>query len=258
MGHDQSRIQPNKEAGSTPAPRVKSTTYFGGNGQIGDIDDDHINETLRDLNLERLYQRAPQLRVSEEKEVPVEKLKTLISISNPNPSIKTFGNINVIVFGLLIQAPTRVILIANNFINSMTLNPSENRFLIGIPIPAETDFTIEMFPDFEHATTLIPEDYTPVIKHVLFFRWIPLNHSFKVHYPVQKLFVTDYKFYQMTPNYVLERTVEENNGLCMCCLTNQADTAVAQCDHKVFCSQCVSERQIRVHHCPFCNEKSTM
>lgn len=258
MGNNSSKIKKDKEVGKTPPPKIRSNTYFGGNGQIGDIDDEHIEETLRDLNLERLYQQAPQLRPADpSQQPPREQLKTMISISDPNPYIKIIGSVHLLVFGLKLQAPSRIIIIANNLINSLSVDVCD-RTTIGIPIPAFSDFVVEILPDLEHSTTLIKEGFTQVIKHTFEFKLVDLNESFKYTYLGQKLFVTDYRFYQMIVNKYCDQVNEENQNICLCCLKNAADTAVSSCGHNVICSDCKSKYQIQYCNCPICNQKSTI
>ena len=255
MGNFSSKTH-DKEIGEKPKPKIRSNTYFGGNGQIGDIDEDHIEETIRDLQLERLYIHAPHLRPKDpSEEIPRLKLKTMISISSPAPFIKRVGNANLFVFGLKLQAPCTIVMIADNFMNSMFVDVCE-RTLVSIPIPALSDFMVEIKPDLERSTSMIPSDFAAVKKHALVFKLIKLGESFNYLYLEQKLFVGE-QAHRSPIAKQCEIQTENVTGKCLTCLTNDAEVAIAPCGENILCNRCLSERQVHLHHCPFCNSISS-
>ncbi|OHT00311.1 hypothetical protein TRFO_07974 [Tritrichomonas foetus] len=256
MGNNSSKSLEGKKVGKAPAPRIHSNTYFGGNGQIGDIDEENIEETLRDLQLERLYQRAPHLRPKDPSETPRQRsLKTMISVSQPQPYIKKVGKVDCIVFGLNIQAPCRIVLIADSFLNSLSIEKCE-RTQISIPIPAHSDFMIEIQPDLERATTLIQEDFQVVVKHALIFKLVDFGDNYHYNFVEQHLFVED-NVYKTPIRRQCDMVTEDSNSSCLMCFKNPADVAIASCGHNVICSECLSVKDAHLHHCPICGELTT-
>ena len=106
-------------------PKIRSSSsYYGQNTDLGDIDSGNIEETIRDLQLERLYKRNPDLRPKEQSSEPSYQLKTVLSISDPPPFLKVFDNFSLISFGLKSEAPGRIM----NYPHLSLINVIEHQF----------------------------------------------------------------------------------------------------------------------------------
>lgn len=252
MGQNESSPNPDQQT------KIRtSNSYYGSNNELGDLNNQNIETTIRDLQLERLYQHNPQLRPRPKTPEPSQvHAKTFLSISDPSPFIKKVGNILEICFGLKAQAPGRIVVIANNLINTASFQSSEDRKLIIIPLPQNTDFVVELSPDISQSTEKIPHGYVPIEKHVL---------SFSVKSEDQIVF-EETKLFTPTQNYKVKSgntipIIEEdkaNDLVCLICFNNQADFACASCGHKIVCTKCQNEKNPRFCHCPICDCPSSL
>lgn len=234
-----------------------NTSYYGGNGELGEIDDNNLEGTLRDLHLERLYQRAPELRPSTGEiatNVPV-KLKTVVSVTSPDPYIKNNNGVSELAFGLKTEAPCRIVLIANNLINSLACPLSDNRLVLNIPLPAISDFVLEITPDLENQQP-VREGYLPVLKHVYVFKLVELGGEFRIQYIEQQLY-TEQQMFRVEINKQLQLVVQNPDDNCMVCQQLKAEVAIAECGHKIICDDCLCNHKVRFHHCPICNAPTT-
>ena len=69
-------------------------SYFGEVSDLGKIDDKNIEETIRDLQLERLYKKKPELRPKAKNSTSGSvKLKAYISVNVEESFIKKIENV---------------------------------------------------------------------------------------------------------------------------------------------------------------------
>ena len=76
MGNNSSNAQ------SPLSTTVRSNnSYFGSSPEVGEASDRDLASTIRDLNLERLYSRSPNMRPTQETQEPPQQLKAVISFT---------------------------------------------------------------------------------------------------------------------------------------------------------------------------------
>ena len=240
---------------SQNTPKIRSaTSYFGQNTNIigGELDPNNLEETIRDLQLERLYKRNPGLRASNSGGQV--SLKTFLSISQPPPFIKKYGDCIVISFGLMSETPGTITVVADNVINSVNFDAGQ-RSSISLPVPVNCDFIVDVTPDIEKVR--VPQYSKSVIicKHELVFNYVRQeNGDAKLTYVKQVLISNDNNKYIMDYNKNTPIFEENPSSNCIVCCRNPAELSVGQCDHKILCKECVEKRNVRLHHCPFCGQ----
>ncbi|OHT04234.1 hypothetical protein TRFO_28348 [Tritrichomonas foetus] len=250
MGGSESSPVSTEQKNETPKIRSQSS-YYGQNTDIGEIDSNNLEETIRDLQLEKLYIRNPNLRPKAQPETPEIRLKTVLSVSDPPPFIKRFNDIHVISFGLKSEAPGIITLIANNLFSSLEF-PATDRRSISIPLPVFTNFIIDITPNLDALPKPISKSYTPILKHVLEFKVLEQDDgSSKVTFVEQVLHGAKDN-YRVTVNKNVPIFEEQLTGNCLLCSINPADRSVGSCGHNVACGNCIDSLHVRLHHCPVC------
>ena len=253
MGSNES-VQQNQET-----PKIRSSSsYYGQNTELGDLDNGNIEETIRDLQLERLYKRNPDLRPKDTPSEPTYQLKTVLSISDPPPFLKVYDNFSIISFGLKSEAPGRITLItSSNEISSLEFDQCD-RTSISIPLPSKENFLIDITPDLTKLKKPISKSYIPVIKHELRFKFIDQDDGTQKLLFEDKKLQTEKNSFTVTVGKNVPKFEEEARGNCLICNKNLADTAVGSCGHNVICKDCLTNRHVRLHHCPICGAFSVV
>jgi hypothetical protein len=237
MGADSSG--PPRDEGSLA---VQSThSYFGSSDLTGDSPNADIGATIRSLQEDRG-------RRSNAIPPPTNsvKLKSFLSVGSPDPAIAIVNGSFCVTFGLKSECPGRIAVVARNEISSMYF-PVSDRFFVSIPLPEIDSFTLDLTPNL--ANTVATPGHESVTKHLLLFDAIATAQS-SFFWKTQKLSVGE-RAYMVDVGKQCEVSVKDGN-LCMACLDNPADTAVAECGHLVLCCDCLAKLSIRLHHCPMC------
>lgn len=252
MGSDES-IQQKPET-----PKIRSSGSYFGQNDIVDIDTGNIEETIRDLQLERVYKRNPNLRPGNSPSKQTYQLKSFLSISEPPPYLKVFDSFSTISFGLKAETPGRITLItSNNEISSLEFEQSE-RTSISIPLPAKQNFLIDITPDLTKLAKPISKTFLPITKHELRFEFLESEDGTQKLAYVDKRLQTDQNSFTVQVSKNVPIFEEQLTGNCLICNSNVADTSISNCDHKVICKKCLMERHVRLHHCPLCGVPSVM
>lgn len=240
-------------------PKIRSSSsYYGQNKDLGELDSGNIEETIRDLQLERLYKRNPDLCPKETPPEPSYQLKTVLSISDPPPFLKVFDNFSLISFGLKSETPGHITLITNsNEISSLEIDQCD-RTSISIPLPSNEDFLIDITPDLSKLKKPISKSYIPVIKHELKFKFIEQDDGTQKLIFEEKKLQTEKNTFTIAVGKNVPMFEEEARGNCLICNKNMADTAVGSCGHNVICNECITNRHVRLHHCPICGAFSVV
>jgi hypothetical protein len=230
-----------------------SNSYFGGSGEIGTADRQQVEETIREARLERLSRVLPGVRSarSELSVAPTQaKLKTYVSIGQPEPRIRIARGVYLLSFGFLTEVPGKFIIAADNWISSIAFIKGE-RTLVNIPIPRLTNFSLEIIPEPNSLT--VPEaGYVAVSKHIVAFTAESTADRVVFTLASQRLIAGD-RAYNAKVGAECPEEIVSADDLCLCCLADQATVSVAQCEHRSFCEKCMTEKAIRLHHCPFCS-----
>jgi len=225
-----------------------NSSYYGETGGFGEFDSENIQGTLRNLQLERLYQRAPHLRPKKRSNTDL-KFKTVISVTDT--MVKQIDNALVIVLSMKSETPGRISVIGNGMINSISFAPS-NGVQISIPIPKKESFTIEILPDLSVSPILLKEGYQLITKHV--FKYLFDGNTYSL---VEQYVFVGKQHFEIEASRKITPEQTENQNLCMFCLTLPASVAISECGHKIVCDFCLEQLGAHCHHCPICNSPTT-
>ena len=244
---------------SQETPKIRSSSsYYGQNKDLGDMDSSNIEETIRDLQLERLYKRNPDLRPKDPPSEPSYQLKTVLSISDPPPFLKVYDNFSLISFGIKSETPGRITLITNsNELSSLEIDQCD-RTSISIPLPSKENFLIDITPDLTKLKKPISKSYIPVIKHELKFKFVDQDDGSQKLIFEEKKLQAEKNSFTIAVGKNVPMFEEEARGNCLICNKNLADTAVGSCGHNVICKDCLTNRHVRLHHCPICGAFSVV
>ena len=227
-------------------------SYFGDIRDLGKIDDQDIQGTIRDLQLEKLYKKQPQLRPKpKEPHVPAPRIQTLLSVDIDEAYVKKTENVFLLVFSMKTQAPGLLIIAGNGVFNSRTY-PLSEKITVSLPIPPQSldNFTLEITPTITESTTLL-KHYVAATKHVLNF-----NRGVESYQLVdQKLFAGDNVFTIPVnkPIKVVEDLIATSE--CLFCLAEPATICPPSCkthNHNIMCKKCFEENSAKINYCPFC------
>ena len=270
-------------------------SYFGQSSTFSNVDENNVEESIRDIQFDRLYRYSTQRRdeigqysnfqdglgIRSSSTSGPTQLKSVISVQNP--SIKLIGSVYLLTFSLKSEAPGRIVLSSNGMINSLNFEVNANNGqqnnsidetpdllelyesntkpvnnnIISLPLPNLTNFFVEVNPDLDKAQTQIDKGFQFVIKHMFNFH-IDVNEELVINYTNQIITTADNKVFDIPMNKPLP--IDTNplpEGKCMICLSRDADTAIAECGHKVVCDQCLCSKAVRLHHCPICSKPTS-
>ncbi|KAH0795744.1 hypothetical protein GPJ56_000322 [Histomonas meleagridis] len=228
-----------------------NSSYFGDNGNFDDMDANEIAAAIQQLQVERMRKynnkntNPPPQRSTQ--------LKTVISVSSPDPYIKNFNGNDFLCFGIKTEAPCKIVVVANGHINSFRI-PVLDRTEFSIPIPEYSSFDVEITPNLKSVQS--KPGFAIVSKHILNFRLLNDEDEMCFNFAQQQL-IANQQIYNIT---VGKRCRVENSdvtGKCCICLKNDATVAIAPCGHNVLCDDCLESRQAKLHHCPYCNSLSS-
>ncbi|KAK8853922.1 hypothetical protein M9Y10_016468 [Tritrichomonas musculus] len=200
MGNNSSNAQ------SPLSTTVRSNnSYFGSSPEVGEASDRDLASTIRDLNLERLYSRSPNMRPTQETQEPPQQLKAVISFTNPTIKIVD-KNIQIydLCFELHSEAPGRLVIISNGEINSLnfeiTKNEPNQKIRLSLPLPLLSNFNVELHPDLEHAKTQLDAGFQFVPKHEFIFQISQSESDFQIILKEQRLHTADDKILSIPIN----------------------------------------------------------
>ena len=250
MGSDTSQVP--RTEGSPKTIRTQSS-YFG-SSELGNIDSENIENTIRDLRLERLYQRAPHLR-PQATQGPQKHLQvqTLVSLTDPEPYIRRVGGVYLLSFGFKSQCPCRFVLIGNNMINTVNWPTSDERVHVSLPLPALCEFVLEVAPDIEGSPR--KRGFIPVSKHTMYFGYSEDEAGEpQIQYKHQVLLAEE-KSIRIEGGRMLPVVGEQAQGKCLVCGLEDATVAIGGCGHNILCQGCVDNRGVHFHHCPACDAR---
>lgn len=192
-------------------PVRSNNSYFGSSPEVGDANEQDLVSTIRDLNLERLYSKAPQLRPEQEEQEPQppQQLKAVISFTNPKIKIID-KNIQIydLCFELQSEAPGRLVLTSNNEINSLDFEITKSgntnqKVQLSLPLPTLSNFNVELHPDLEHAKTQLDAGFQFIPKHEFIFVISQSTSDFQIVLKEQRLYTADEKILSIPINSVL-------------------------------------------------------
>lgn len=252
MGSDSSQVP---RTDNSPKTIRTQSSYFGSSSEISNIDTENIENTIRDLRLERLYQRAPHLRPqandSPQKQLQVQ---TVVSITDPEPYLRSVNGILLLSFGFKSESPCRFVLIGNNMINTANWPIANERVLVSLPLPAVCDFVLEVAPDLEGSPR--KRGFIPVSKHTLYFVYSGEGDDGMPQFQYRhQILQAEEKSIKIDGGRRLPVLSEQHQGKCLVCGQDDATVAVGACGHNVLCQGCVDNRGIYFHHCPACDAK---
>lgn len=250
MGGEASQIQ----GENAQQPTVRSQASYFGSTDFGSAENGSIENTIRDLHLQRLYHRAPHLRPRAPEQNPQQKevhIQTVISITDPEPYIRCVsGRAYLLSFGFKSETPCKFVMIGNNLLNRFDWEVTDERTQISVPIPALGDFILEITPDLSQKEVM--KGFKIITKHTLSFKYLGDDDQFE--YIDQKMTV-DSKTVTVTAKRKLPVINEQHQGKCLVCMQNSSTDAVGSCGHQIMCEKCKSERRVMLHHCPVCDHQ---
>ncbi|OHS99807.1 hypothetical protein TRFO_33685 [Tritrichomonas foetus] len=268
MGNSQSTLTSPDTRLSTP---VRSNhSYFGQTTDIDPVNESQLEATIHELRMERYLKNSTQRSQPNDNNYPnfnsndgqfdntpqqeaprPVQLKTVISFSNF--AIRLVGHSYVFTFEMKSEAPGRLVLSSNGVINSLNFDICD-KSVISLPLPFLADFTITANPNLEKARTKIDSGFQFVSSHILSFK-ASVFDDFQIEYTDMLLETVDDQKFEIkvnSPVSIITETLPQS--LCMICLKKDADTAIAECGHKVICDDCLCGKAVRIHHCPICNK----
>lgn len=188
-----------------------NNSYFGSSPEVGNASEQDLASTIREMNLERLYSRAPELRPAQAQEPqPPQQLKAVISFTNP--IIKIIDkNIQIydLCFEIQSEAPGRLVLTSSGEINSLDFeitkkeNTSNQKVQLSLPLPTLSNFNVEFHPDLEHAKTQLDDGFQFVPKHEFIFEISQSSSEFQIVLKEQRLYTADEKILSIPINSVI-------------------------------------------------------
>ena len=241
-----------QEASLTAESSSANHSYFGDIRDLGKIDDQNIEGTIRDLQLEKLYKKQPQLRPKPKApNVPAPRIQTLLSLDVDEAYVKKADNVFLLVFSMKTESPGLLIITGNGVFNSRTYQVSE-KTTVSLPIPPQSldNFTLEITPTITEDTKLL-KHYIVATKHVLNFSRGVESYKLIDH----KLFAGENVF-TITfnkPIKVVEDLIATNE--CMFCLAEPATICPPSCkthNHNIMCKTCLEQNSAKINYCPFC------
>lgn len=229
-------------------------SYFGAN-ETDPTEVRKVRDTLPGSGIGSVLHRInDQGRVAG---LPVQEkayLTTLVSVGPDPPKMVDVNGCMIISFALTAQAPGRILVISKRMLNSQSFQVGE-QVQISIPLPEITDFEVHIIPDLNQAVVPTQEDGFVVAKHVLVFR---ISTNVDIQYVLQRLVVSGVDAaYDIPMRMSCPFDRMHNPLLCMSCLTYDATVAIATCGHNIVCDTCLCEKNVRLRHCPICNDRST-
>ena len=113
-------------------------SYFGQSSTFSNVDENNVEESIRDIQFDRLYRYSTQRRdeigqysnfqdglgIRSSSTSGPTQLKSVISVQNP--SIKLIGSVYLLTFSLKSEAPGRIVLSSNGMINSLNFEVNAN------------------------------------------------------------------------------------------------------------------------------------
>lgn len=226
-----------------------NTSYYGETGGFGDIDGENIQETLRNLQLERLYQRSPHIRPSNNQKNQKVNLKTFINISEIY--IRQYDSLFCIYFLFSSDVKGKILINSNGEINSKLFSPCKKQIHC-LPIPNKTDFFIEISPKIDNIELNLKPNYLIINKHILNFKIIQVDNHFIVSFIDHELFSNNQSF-KIENKQIIEIQQQLENNPCLFCNENNNLIAISECGHKILCENCLEKFNAHCNHCPFCN-----
>ena len=226
-------------------------SYFGEVSDLGKIDDKNIEETIRDLQLERLYKKKPELRPKAKNSTSGSvKLKAYISVNVEESFIKKIENVFVLSISLKTECPGLAIIQGNGVFSSRTF-PESEKVSIRLPIPPKSmdSFIVEITPTLDKKSVNLKHGFTAVTKHQFLF--IKDAESFTL---VEQKLTVGSNEYKISINKLI-KVVEEliSTEECLFCLSEPATDAISECSsHKVLCKKCIEENSAKISYCPYC------
>lgn len=223
--------------------------YFG-DDQMEEMTPEQLQAKIRDLRLENLYKRAPNLRPKEPE--PQMKLKSMISLTGFQTETK--GNVTCLAFTLKSDAPALYECKANTLSNSIILEVFQQPSRFAIPIPAPGyDFTLEITPDLKTAREPVKDGYTAIIKHVFVFRFTRVDNLPCYECAEQRLFIGADKPLIIDIHKVCESILLPAPCNCLVCGAQDQSSSVTQCGHNTLvCKFCAEQREVKLCRCLEC------
>ena len=252
MGQENSRLKYQEVDPEEKRPfDFGSQSYFGNQdsvivGKIDKMTPEEVQEKIRQINAKRYLKNNPQSKPNRS-QAPIQnptKLKTFISILDI--VLIKLDPYFVLSMKLKAEAKGRCLVLIKRRRHYINFIPGEN-ITVNIPLPYANEPHIHV----EIALNLqgIPEKegFTFVNKH-----------SFEIENLIiasQNIYFGK-EFYPIAFNRNVPIIEETYDGKCLFCLSKQAESAIADCQHKVVCDHCLCDLQGHMGHCPKCDRPS--
>jgi hypothetical protein len=184
------------------------------------------------------------------------KLKTFISIGQPDPKVQIVNGVYLLTFGFKSELPGKFVHASNQMISSLTFTASD-RVTVHIPLLAPASFVLDITPDLSCLGSPLEAGYLSVTKHVLNFEFVDSQEGPTFRYANQKLYADEHSYLIEANRDCLTETLTLDTP-CLVCLEAHATRRISNCIHEIICDDCLAGRAVRLHHCPVCNSPATV
>lgn len=232
---------------------IKSEGSYYGTTQFGDLDEQSLEATVRELRVERIYDRAPHMRpTAPTAPTKTVHIQTVVSISDPEPHLRFTSGTFVLSFGFKSEAPCRLVVTGDGLINAIALPIIEQRTTVAAPLPVMNNLVLEVTPDVSDLPH--KSGFAMVSKHVLTFEYRGRDES-----NVPQFEYATHQLIGEEQSAVIEvhRKVPfvGANGAdkCVVCLDEQVAVPYGQCNHMLLCNGCSVNRSVILSRCPACD-----
>lgn len=230
------------------ASRSSTGAYFGAETVLGDLDDNQLKEALRDIQNQRYRELNSK---NEQKNL---KLKSLIALGSPDPSISFVDDSMILSIGFKSQIQGIFSSRSNSSSISRSFKPSD-RIIMNIPISQNENFSVNIQPDPDHIQEFSKDGYSLVKNIVLLFKVTENEHGYNVTY-LSQTFQTDDSSFINQINQTIPINPSKLTNVCYFCLQNQPSVAVSECNHNVLCQECSQQAEPHFDCCPICEHHS--
>ena len=237
----------NESSSDKKAIRIHNS-YYGDNGKFGEMSKQQIYEEI-----DKIQGYAPNQQAQPQPQRSA-KLKSLVSILQPDPYIKSVNGNCFVCFGIKCDARCFIEIVARGLKNSFYTDACD-RTEFSIPIPVYGNFSINIIPDIHNATTNAKAGFVYVTEHVLKFT-INESDDGVYHKYVSQSLSTDENTYEIPVNKICNMVSSNETGKCCICNVNDATCSVSRCGHKVVCDNCIEIRRAKFAQCPVCSSSN--
>lgn len=222
-----------------------SSSYYGDNGAFGEMTKQEIYETI-DRN-QGYYPRGDDRNPPQ----AGAKLKCLVSVSQPDPYIRSVNGNCFLCFGLKCDAFCTIEIAARGRKNTFHTDVCD-RTELSVPIPVYTDFSLSIVPDMQRSVAEVRDGFVRVTKHVLNFTMRERSDGVLHTYASQVLHTAS-GTYEIPVGKVCRIVSSSECGKCCMCGTGDAQYSVSPCGHKQLCGDCLEAHSPNFALCPFCS-----